>query len=96
MLFPDKTPAFSDRGHRLATRGDHPEVIRSLVEIALFHEWKSISVKGSESFRCAAWVKAAGKGLKVAGYQPTPVDLADLASRPAGNSLEEQSSERNA
>jgi hypothetical protein len=86
--FPDKTPAFSDRGTKLATRGDHPEVIRSLVDIALARDWKSITVKGSESFRRATWLEAAGKGLKVAGYQPTSLDLADLASRPAGNSLE--------
>lgn len=86
--FPDKTPAFSDRGNKLATRGDHPEVIRSLVDIALARDWKSITVKGSESFRRAAWLEAAGKGLKVAGYPPTPLDLADLASRPARNSLE--------
>jgi hypothetical protein len=86
--FPDKTPAFSDRGNKLATRGDHPEVIRSLVDIALARDWKSITVKGSESFRRAAWLEAAGKDLKVAGYQPTPLDLADLASRPVGNSLE--------
>lgn len=86
--FPDKTPAFSDRGNKLATRADHPEVIRSLVDIALARDWKSITVKGSESFRRAAWLEATGKGLNVAGYQPTPLDLADLASRPAGNSLE--------
>jgi hypothetical protein len=88
--FPDKTPAFSDRGIKLATRGDHPEVIRSLVDIAFARDWKSITVKGSESFRHAAWLEAAGKGLKVAGYQPTPLDLADLASRPVGNSIEKE------
>lgn len=86
--FPDKTPTFSDLGNRLATRGDHPEVIRSLVDIALARDWKSITAKGSESFCRAAWLEATGRGLKVAGYQPTPLDLADVASRAAGNSVE--------
>jgi hypothetical protein len=86
--FPDKTPAFSDRGDKLATRGAHPEVVRSLVEIAQARGWASITVKGAEEFRRSAWMEAAQAGLKVAGYQPSALDLAELANRPANNTVE--------
>ena len=87
--FHDKTPAFSDRGTKLATRGVHPEVVRSLIEIAIARGWESIVVKGTDEFRRSAWLEAAQAGLRVAGYKPTALDLADLATKPAGNSVEE-------
>ena len=87
-FFPDRTPAFIDRGNKLATRGANPEVVRSLVEIARARGWDNITVKGTDEFRRSAWIEAAQNGLKVVGYQPTPLDLAELSSRPAKNSLE--------
>ena len=89
--FPDRTPAFSDRGNKLATRGANPEVVRSLVEIARARGWDDITVKGTEEFRRSAWMEAAQIGLKVVGYQPTQLDLAELAKRPATNSVEKGS-----
>ncbi|NIA52535.1 hypothetical protein HAV22_02550 [Massilia sp. TW-1] len=86
--FPDKTLAFVDRGEKLATRGAHPEVVRSLVEIAQARGWSNITVKGTEEFRRSAWMEAAQAGLKVAGYQPTALDLAELANRPVNNMVE--------
>jgi hypothetical protein len=86
--FPDKSPAFSDRGDKLATRGAHPEVVRSLVEIAQARGWASITVKGTDEFRRSAWMEAAQAGMKVAGYQPTALDLAELANRPVRNAVE--------
>lgn len=87
--FPDKSPAFSDRGDKLATRGAHPEVVRSLVEIAQARGWASITVKGTDEFRRSAWMEAAQAGMKVAGYQPTALDLAELANRPVKNTVEQ-------
>jgi hypothetical protein len=89
--FPDKTHAFSDHGNKLATRASHPEVVRSLVEIAKARGWDSITVKGSDEFRRSVWVKAAQSGLKVAGYKPTALDLAELAQSPARNAVEKGS-----
>jgi hypothetical protein len=86
--FPDKSLAFSDRGERLATRGAHPEVVRSMVEIAQARGWTSITVKGTDEFRRSAWMEAAQAGIKVAGYQPTALDLAELANRPVKNTVE--------
>ena len=86
--FPDRSPAFTDRGAKLATRGEHPEVIRALVEIARERSWDSVTVKGSETFRRAAWMEAARSGLQVAGYKPTDLDLAELKQREPRNSIE--------
>lgn len=86
--FPDRSPAFTDRGAKLATRGEHPEVVRALVEIANERGWESVIVKGSESFRRAAWMEAARSGLRVAGYKPTDLDLAELKQREPRNSIE--------
>lgn len=86
--FQDKTLAFSDRGNKLATRGAHPEVVRSLIEIAQARGWDSITVKGTDEFRRSAWMAATQAGLKVAGYKPSALDLAELASKPATNSVE--------
>ncbi len=86
--FQDRTPAFSDRGNRLATRGTDPDVVRSLVEIAKARGWDTITVKGSEDFRRSAWLEATQTGMTVAGYKPTALDLADLENRPANNTVE--------
>ena len=86
--FPDKTHAFSDHGNRLSTRGTHPEVVRSLVEIAKARGWDSITVKGSDEFRRSAWMEAAASGLQVAGYKPTELNLAELTQRPSRNAIE--------
>jgi len=63
-------------------------VVRSLVEIAQARGWASITVKGTDEFRRSAWMEAAQAGMKVAGYQPTALDLAELANRPARNAFE--------
>lgn len=89
--FQDRRPAFSDRGHKLATRGTDPEVVLSLIEIAKARGWDTITVKGTEVFRRSAWMEATQSGLSVAGYKPTAIDLADLASRPANNTVEKGS-----
>jgi hypothetical protein len=86
--FPDRSPAFVDRGAKLATRGEHPEVVRALVEIAKERGWDSVTVKGSESFKRAAWMEASRNGMQVAGYKPTELELAQLKQREPNNSIE--------
>lgn len=86
--FHDRTPAFSDRGSRLATRSAALEVVRSMLEIAKARGWDTITVKGTEEFRRSAWIEATQDGLTVAGYKPTALDLAELANRPASNTVE--------
>jgi hypothetical protein len=86
--FPDRSPAFVDHGAKLATRGEHPEVVRALVEIAKERGWDSVTVKGSEAFRRTAWIEAAKNGMQVAGYKPTELDLAQLKQREPNNSIQ--------
>lgn len=89
--FQDRRPAFSDRGNKLATRGTDPDVVLSLIEIAKARGWDTITVKGTEVFRRTAWKEATQNGLNVVGYKPTAIDLADLATRPANNTVEKGS-----
>lgn len=86
--FQDRTPAFSDRGSKLATRSTSPEIVRSMVEIAKARGWDTITVRGAEEFRRSVWKEATQDGLTVAGYKPTALDLAELANRPASNTVE--------
>lgn len=86
--FPDKSHAFVDRGTKLATRGEHPEVIKSLVEIAKGRGWESVTLKGTKEFRRTGWMEATQAGLKVAGYEPSALDLAALNQQPPTNSIE--------
>lgn len=88
--FPDRSPAFVDRGVRLATRGEHPEVVVALIDIARERGWNSITVKGTASFRRSAWMEAARNGLQVAGYKPSELDLAQLRQREPANLIEPQ------
>lgn len=89
--FRDRRPAFSDRGNKLATHGTDPDVVLSLIEIAKARGWDTITVKGTEVFRRTAWKEATQNGLNVVGYKPTAIDLADLAKRPANNTVEKGS-----
>ena len=86
-FWPDKTPAFIDRDTKLATRGENVEVIRSMVQIAKARDWTSITVKGTEEFRRAAWMEASLVGMHVDGYKPTALDKEELARRPSRNSV---------
>jgi hypothetical protein len=91
FYFPDKTLAFSDRGNSLATRGAHPEVVRSLVEIAKARGWEHITVRGAEDFRHRVWAEAVQSGLRVGGYQATAFDLAEMERWPANNRMDQGS-----
>ncbi|MBM0105786.1 hypothetical protein JM946_13680 [Steroidobacter sp. S1-65] len=65
--FPGGEPAFVDRGDRLITRGEHPEVIASLAAIAQARGWREITISGSEAFRQQMALAARRAGLCVRG-----------------------------
>ncbi|NBB13570.1 LPD7 domain-containing protein [Pseudomonas sp. SLFW] len=79
FYFPDKSPAFDDKGQKLATKSENQEVIASMVDIAKARGWEKITVRGSEEFRRAAWLEASMNGLEVSGYKPTAIEKAHLA-----------------
>lgn len=78
--FPDKTPAFDDKGQKLVTKSENQQVVASLVDIAKERGWEKITVKGTEEFRRAAWLEASMNGLEVSGYKPTAIEKAHLAN----------------
>lgn len=70
--------AFMDKGERLATDQNAPEIIASMVSVAQTKGWKAITVKGHEEFRREAWLAASLAGIEVKGYKPSEPDLARL------------------
>lgn len=71
--------AFEDKGKRLATEFDDPEISRSMVELAKSKGWSSIVLKGTEEFKREAWLHASLNGMDIQGFQPRDVDMARLA-----------------
>ena len=70
--------AFEDKGKRIATELDDPGVARSMVELAVAKEWKSIKVNGTNEFKREVWLAASARDMEVSGYRPTDLDLAKL------------------
>jgi hypothetical protein len=76
FYFPDRSPAFEDQGRKLVTKTDYQEVVRALVAIAQARHWTHITVTGTETFRRAAWLEAAQRGIEVRGFEPSEMDKA--------------------
>lgn len=70
--------AFIDKGGRLATDQNEPEIINSMISVAQAKGWKAITVKGHEEFRREAWLTASLAGIEVKGFTPSEPDLARL------------------
>lgn len=70
--------AFIDKGGRLATDQNAPEIINSMISVAQAKNWKAITVKGHEEFRREAWLAATLSGIEVKGFTPSEPDLARL------------------
>lgn len=70
--------AFVDKGRRLATSHDDPDIARSMVLLAEAKSWASIKVKGSATFRREVWLEASVRGIGVEGYKANDLDKARL------------------
>lgn len=70
--------AFEDRGGRLRTASDDPEVARSMMRLAFGQGWSQATLSGSASFRREAWLEASALGLETRGFAPQPADRARL------------------
>lgn len=71
--------AFEDRGVRMVTAHNRPDIAESMAEMALAKGWTHIRVKGHEDFRRTVWLEAAVRGIGVTGYAPNEHDRASLA-----------------
>jgi len=74
----DHDLAFSDVGPRIKTATNDPQVIESMVAMALTKGWTTLKVKGSTEFKAQVWLAAQMVGLAVEGYRPTAKDYALL------------------
>jgi len=70
--------AFEDRGGRMRTTIDDPEVARSMMRLAFGQGWSQATLSGSAAFRREAWLEASALGLETRGYAPQPADRARL------------------
>lgn len=81
FYFRDETPAFTDMETSLRAQAMHHEVIGAMVDIAIARSWDGMTVKGTNEFKKAVWLEAKSRGLEVAGYKPSELDLAQLAKK---------------
>ena len=70
--------AFEDKGKRLTTAHNDPDVARSMVDLAEAKGWDAVKVKGSEEFKRVVWLQASLRGMEIDGFKPKAVDLAKL------------------
>lgn len=74
----DHKPAFRDHGPRLATPADDRDTVSDMMAVAQAKGWQQVSLKGTESFRRAAWIEANLAGIKTRGFEPKEQDRAML------------------
>lgn len=87
--------AFEDRGRKMTTEHNDPDVAKSLVEIAEAKGWSKIKVAGHDDFKREVWLQAQLKGIEVTGYKAKDVDharLKELQAERMKNSVERDDS----
>lgn len=88
--FQDKSLAFEDGGKHLKVETENATVIKDAIAIAEDRNWQTIKISGSDNFKQQAWREASLKGLEVVGYQPTPLELAELEKAKAALDAKQQ------
>jgi hypothetical protein len=74
-----QTLAFSDKGDKLHTKLNDPEIARSMVDLAVAKGWDVLKVAGSDEFKREVWLYASARNLDVAGYKPNELDKLKLS-----------------
>lgn len=70
---------------KVATKYEDAKTVAVMLDLAQERGWKTVKVKGSESFKREAWVQASVRGLSVEGYRPQATDQQELQKRQASN-----------
>ncbi|WP_424196599.1 LPD7 domain-containing protein (plasmid) [Ampullimonas aquatilis] len=86
--------AFEDKGSKLASNNNDPDVIKAMVDLAEAKGWTTIKVNGSEEFKREAWLQAQLSGIEVKGFRPKKVDIAKLNDLLQEKDLTQQKSEQ--
>ena len=69
---------FHRRKDTLTSVRTDPTVTYRMIEVAQQEGWQKVSVKGSTSFRCQAWLYGSLAGIEVRGFEPKKGDLQRL------------------
>ncbi len=73
-----KALRFEDHGKKLSTPVEDRQVIAHMVEVAAAKNWGHLELKGTETFKQAAWLEAQSRGIETKGYKPNERDLEQL------------------
>lgn len=84
--------AFEDRGKKMVTEYNDPDVAKSIVDLVEAKGWTKIKVTGHDDFKREVWLEAKLRGIEITGYKPKESDLAKLSEMRSNrmvNSVEE-------
>jgi len=66
---------------RITTRLDDRQTVSAMLDLAQARGWRSVKLRGTDSFRREAWVQAQVRGMQTEGYQPKATDMQEAQRR---------------
>jgi hypothetical protein len=78
-----KAVAFTATESRVTSAREDLRTVRDMVEVAQGRGWRSVQLRGTETFRREAWIEAAAAGLDAAGYKASDPDRQEAERRKA-------------
>ncbi|KPF78356.1 hypothetical protein IP88_04220 [alpha proteobacterium AAP81b] len=76
-----KSVAFTATDTRVTSAREDLRTVRDMVEVAGAQGWRSVQLRGTETFRREAWIEAAAAGLNAAGYKASDPDRQEVERR---------------
>lgn len=76
-----KAVAFTATETRVTSAREDLRTVRDMVEVAQARGWRSVQLRGTETFRREAWIEAAAAGLDAAGYKASDPDRQEADRR---------------
>lgn len=78
-----KSVAFTATDTRVTSAREDLRTVRDMIEVAGARGWRSVQLRGTETFRREAWIEAAAAGLDAAGYKASDPDRQEAERRRA-------------
>jgi len=79
-----KREIFQATGDKLRTKINDTHAVKLMLDTAAHRGWSSVYAKGTKKFCREAWLEGQARGITVAGYKPTELDLQELKNREQG------------
>lgn len=76
-----KAVAFTATESRVTSAREDLRTVRDMVEVAQARGWRSVQLRGTETFRREAWIEATAAGLDAAGYKASDPDRQEAERR---------------